>query len=895
MQLKGPKTGQVYPTCPRCAKRFVVMFDRNGGEPIVAPENESSQTSRTRQPTPIAPIPVTAAPSTPSSRQTMRPEAVKPSAADADSFAMRDSTPMVYQQSTGRAPATTQTLRTSVLGGYELRRRLGQGGMGTVYLARQISLDRDVAVKVLNSSLASDARFVARFVREAYAAAQLVHHNVVQIHDIGEDQQNHFFSMEYVKGQSLADLIRTEGAITPDTAAGYILQAARGLKLAHDRGMIHRDIKPDNLLLSSDGIVKVADLGLVKRAGDAPDAPRTRQTTATDSASAGATMARTSMGTPAYMAPEQAADASSVDTRADIYSLGCTLFALLTGRPPFEGQTADEVLAAAARSEVPSPLRYSPNIPSELGRICRKMTAKKRDTRYANISLVIRDLENYLGVETAGDFTPRSQHIQELERCVKAYNDSNLATIRKVIYLGTGFLSLVLVSSLAWGGLWWWVAGGIGMVGCTFFFYQLLVELSGQRHFLSRVHQVIKTATWQQWARIIVAILLLGLSIIAMEIVLVSLAILVMSFVLAATARLTVDRMVTRQRHGAFAQAEAMLRGFRVQGLDEEALRRFVCEYSGHYWEEFYEEMFGYDAKIEARKRWGRTIRGHLRPKFASWRDPIVQWINKKIETQQMEKERKFLLNAQIKGLCAEGMDELSAGKQAKHMVEVMVAQAAEIRDEAMRYREDPASAVPADPAKLQAVQREREVFNFSAEPERVPFQHRSYFERRYGGPFDWLLGPQLRFALAALLLIGFLTWQVTNRTAAENQASQILGARIDPALQDITQAIETQHTMEQKQVVYTPLSKTLPWAPETLCDAAGSWNGGAAGVVLLISSFVPGTVIVVPIYIAALIMLFGHQTFLIKGLPIGDPPTVSLLMGLSLALLTFVFSRRPA
>lgn len=888
MELKGPKTGQVYPTCPRCAKPFVVMFDRTGGEPIVAPETEMAQMARTRQPAPIAPIPVAGPASTPPTRQTMRPEARKPSDADTESFALRASTPIVYQQTTGRAAATTQALHTSVLKSYELRRRLGQGGMGTVYLARQLSPDRDVAVKVLDSTLATDARFMARFVRGAFAASQLIHHNVVRIHDIGEEQQNYFVGMEYVKG-SLADLIRNEGAITPDTAAGYILQAARGLKLAHDRGMIHRDIKPNNLLLSSDGIVKVADLGMVRRSADGSELARSSPEVAPGVKSTDATQARAAMETAACMAPEQAA--GGVDARADIYSLGCTLFALLTGQPPFEGKTAEDIAAAAARNEVPSPLRYNPNIPSELARICRKMTAKKRDVRYANISLVIRDLEIYLGVETTGDFTPRQQHVEELERCLKAYNDSNLATIRKVLYRGTGFLSLVLVSSLAWGGLWWWVAGGMAMVGCTFFFYQLLVELSGQRYFLNRVRQITGSATWQQWTRVSVAILLLALSIIAMGVVLVSLAILTLAFVMAVTARLTVDRMVTRQRHGTFAQAEAMLHGLRVQGLDEEALRRFVCEYSGHYWEEFYEEMFGYDAKMEARRRWGRTIRGHLRPKFASWRDPIVQWINKKVEDQRMEKQRKFLLNVQIKGLCAEGMDEVSAGKQAKHMVEVMVAQAAEIRDEVMHDREDPASAAPADPAKLQAVQREREVFTFTAEPEHVPFQRSSYFERASGGPFDWLLGPQLRFALAAALLVGFLIWQATNRGMADKQGL-LETPRVQATDRIPAMAMELRSMEARKPVEYTPLSKTLPWVPEILCDAAGSWNGGAAGVVLLISSFLPGTVIVVPVYIAALIMLFGHRAGL-QELPIGNPPTVSLLMGLSLALLAFIFSRR--
>ncbi|MFN9853726.1 MAG: serine/threonine-protein kinase, partial [Planctomycetota bacterium] len=150
------------------------------------------------------------------------------------------------------------------LGGYRILRELGRGGMGSVYLAKQLSLDRSVALKTIQTEWASNPRVIARFIREAYAAAQLTHHNVVQIYDLGEDTGTNFFSMELVGGGSLDDLIKKSGKLDPKTAACFIAQAARGLKFAHDNGMIHRDIKPANLMLTSDGIVKVADMGLVK-------------------------------------------------------------------------------------------------------------------------------------------------------------------------------------------------------------------------------------------------------------------------------------------------------------------------------------------------------------------------------------------------------------------------------------------------------------------------------------------------------------------------------------------------------------------------------------------------------------------------------------------------------
>ena len=149
------------------------------------------------------------------------------------------------------------------IGGYRIVKELGAGGMGKVYLARQLSLDRPCAVKTIQANWASNPRAIARFVREAYAAAQLTHHNVVQIYDLGQDKGTNFFSMELVGGGSLDEQLKNKGKLPPKLAATLMLQAARGLKFAHDHGMVHRDIKPANLMLTNDGLVKIADMGLI--------------------------------------------------------------------------------------------------------------------------------------------------------------------------------------------------------------------------------------------------------------------------------------------------------------------------------------------------------------------------------------------------------------------------------------------------------------------------------------------------------------------------------------------------------------------------------------------------------------------------------------------------------
>ena len=261
------------------------------------------------------------------------------------------------------------------LGGYEVLRVLGKGGMGAVLLGRQLSLNRKVALKVMHPQIAQNPSFVARFTREAYAAAQLTHHNVVQIYDIGEDKGQHFFSMEFVPGRSLMDLVREQGRLAPEAAVGYILQAARGLRHGHKQGMVHRDVKPANLMVNDEGIVKVADLGLVKLPGSGSDPESVLASLAADDVElTGTGMA---VGTPAFMAPEQATSSSTVDGRADIYSLGCTLYTLVTGRPPFEGRLGSpEVMSKHLLEPVVPPEKLVKRLP---GRAVRDPDADARE------------------------------------------------------------------------------------------------------------------------------------------------------------------------------------------------------------------------------------------------------------------------------------------------------------------------------------------------------------------------------------------------------------------------------------------------------------------------------------------------------------------------------------
>lgn len=299
----------------------------------------------------------------------------------------------------GNRKATPTDSQVERLGGYKIIQELGAGGMGKVYLASQVSLDRKCAVKTIQAEWAKNPKAVARFIREAYAAAQLTHHNVVQIYDLGQENGTNYFSMELVSGGSLDEQLKKKGKLPPKLAATLILQAARGLKFAHDHGMVHRDIKPANLMLTADGLVKIADMGLIKTPHSEEtkaDMDEDQQALMLASARSQFTLAGASMGTPAYMSPEQAEDAAGVDKRADIYSLGCTFYALLTGRPPFDGATLLEVITKHRQEKITRPEVIVTGLQPKLGDIIERMTEKNPDDRYQDLEEVIEDIEVFL-------------------------------------------------------------------------------------------------------------------------------------------------------------------------------------------------------------------------------------------------------------------------------------------------------------------------------------------------------------------------------------------------------------------------------------------------------------------------------------------------------------------
>lgn len=254
------------------------------------------------------------------------------------------------------------------LGPYELLAKIGEGGMGGVYAAIDVRTGRRFAVKVLRKSLAKRREFLKRFFREASAALNLRHPNIVSGIDVGEAEGFHFFVMEYVEGKDCDELVRVNGAFEPYEALKVVRDVTKALDYAHNKGFVHRDVKPANIVVASEGEVKLADFGLVK---DLSHDSRLTQ--------AGMTM-----GTPHFISPEQAKASGKVDRRSDIYSLGATMYYLLTGRPPFDGETPTEIAGKQVHS-VPRPVRYyAPGTPKIIEMMIEVMMAKDPGARYRN-------------------------------------------------------------------------------------------------------------------------------------------------------------------------------------------------------------------------------------------------------------------------------------------------------------------------------------------------------------------------------------------------------------------------------------------------------------------------------------------------------------------------------
>jgi len=299
--------------------------------------------------------------------------------------AAADPTPKTQMAAPARnaeGPNAKPQPKTQRLGDFEVKKKIGQGGMGVVYLAHQISLDRPVALKVLSKEIASKPAFVERFVREARAMAKINHPAVVNCYHVGEEKGLHYVAMELIDGRSMQDWLNQLGKLPVPDAVLVTLVCGEALAHAHSLQMVHRDVKPDNILVTRKGVVKVSDLGLAK---------------ALDDEDHSMTQSGTGLGTPHYMPPEQARNAKHIDATCDIYALGVTLYHFVTGALPFSGESVVELILSKEKGSYKPARQRNKEVSEKLSLIIDKAMAKDRKARYQSMGEFMKDLES-LGV-----------------------------------------------------------------------------------------------------------------------------------------------------------------------------------------------------------------------------------------------------------------------------------------------------------------------------------------------------------------------------------------------------------------------------------------------------------------------------------------------------------------
>lgn len=378
--------------CPACKARFDVSNFRPGSKIrcgscykiLKIPDRVGGETSLAEPRTPVpspppSPAPAPAPAKKPAAAPPPKPKAEAPPApaAKAKPASAKKPEPAAAEEEKKPEKKDHDLIGKKVGGEFEIVRLIGEGGYGSVYEAMDLTLKRRVAVKLMLRERTSNPEFVEKFLREARTAAQLSHPNIVKIHHVGldKDLQQHFLAMEYVEGQTLGDILQKEGKFDLDKAVDVMIQAANGLGEAHRKNIIHRDIKPGNIMITPKGVVKIADFGLAKIYD--PD----------DKAS-------TIIGTPYFMPPEQF-EGKARDGRTDIYSLGVTFYYLLTRRRPFDGSTPAQVLLNIMKQEPAPPQQYNPDVPDGISTVLKKMMARDVEQRYSTCEELLRDLKIY--------------------------------------------------------------------------------------------------------------------------------------------------------------------------------------------------------------------------------------------------------------------------------------------------------------------------------------------------------------------------------------------------------------------------------------------------------------------------------------------------------------------
>jgi hypothetical protein len=731
------------------------------------------------------------------------------------------------------------------LGGYRVGRRIGLIRVGTAFEARQKATGRDLSLAVVKPRWSALPVYVSRIAREAYAASQLDHPNLLPPLDFDIDRGFAIVASDALQGTPLSAPEGREG-LDRKARVAAILQIARGLKHAHEQGIYHRDLSLNKIRVDREGLTLLADLGV----GLTPETPEAPSITAIPLA-----------GTPPEPTPEAP---SAAFVRQDISSLGRALQGLIGGN------LGDRALSPS------------------LSAITRKMLGENPESRFQEMGAVVRALEAELGV--GGVFTPKEEEAAALEAEARAFNDLPLAKLKpKVALPALAGLVLYLAVALLTGHLRL-ALPVLGLAVIALASLTLLRGVFGRDPIYERLRELIlgggsgNVFTALVTVALVVAVLYftgyLGLGIFLS----------VVGIGLGSAYHFTVDRPLHQARLEAIERANVLIRGLRRLGISEDSIRSFVSRQAGSAWEEFYEALFGYDALRAARKQWGTDAGGRKRPRFAFWRDPIVDAIDARIATRQRLKDRALFQAIEERALEARGINLLTARRKAHRISEAIVLFAHQFRQ--TRGHE---SGIPLMDALNRVAQRPDDFLttNLESDDQQGPPPWQEALELLTRICF----GPRTRFLAGGILLAASLVWMHQNDLIQVEEIKN-LGAN---AVNDKEKAVDDarkigQKTVENVKGVVSGETKTKQLQIDGLSPQVTSrldgFGLGVAGLILILSAFFRGQRFAAFAVPGALIAAFGPHLIEPGARSLGPTSLIALAVGAGLFGLGVVFGR---
>jgi hypothetical protein len=710
------RPGRFTPRCPKCQALFeMTVPDERGRAPVITPHDPSLFAEPVvMEPASEPPIEI--------------PDLVWPAAE-------REVNPAGIRP--GRLPhGVPRFLKRHVL-----LRLLGSGPRGQAYLGLSLGLDETEVIKIQDPDRAANPVFSARFLREAYAASCLDHPNLARVRDLGRERGRLFAAVERMRGPSLAELLEEQPQLEPFQAAMLIVQAARGLRAAHEQGLWHRDVKPENLRLDPNGLLKVDDLGLemTPSLAEALALREKPKPPPVPSVPAGA-------GSPVFMAPEQAADPAFSDGRADIYALGGVFYRLVTGRPPYLGQTAVELVRQHHEEALVPPREFAPKLPRPIAETIQTMLGKRLGERYPAMGTVVDVLENVLDLHGELATAQLDEAAESIGKAARAFCSLPARSLHRRVLAVSGAIVLVMTALLLYLGLWTAAAGIMGFATFSALAVTLTSGITHRSGLLRLIARAILGGGLRSWGVPVPAVMILllaswywGGSL--------PWFLLFCAGGLAAAFHIYLDRPLASERASILGPAHAQLRTLRARGHDERTLRELVAKAAGASGREFFQALF------EGSTNSGGSGRRGFLP---SPREALASMLQRHLEDRRDQHMTRLLEQVEEGRLEAAGMNLLTARRKARRAAKAMVIAARAWRDEQRLLAGADQPAASGGAPLLERLDRAASAPEPTLEPHEP---QRSPLLRRLDWLCSFFLGRGVRFLLGGGLMVILATW----------------------------------------------------------------------------------------------------------------------------------------